>query len=72
MRVTDCLLDIDLLTSKYLTPEYISAVAFALFFSITVNYALLLIIVHFFYTFNSIKELAAGSNLSSIRRGRSK
>ena len=72
MRVTDCLLDIDLLTSKYLTPEYISAVAFAMFFSITVNYALLLIIVQFFYTFNSIKELAAGSNLSSIRRGRSK
>ena len=45
--VTNCLLDVDLLTSKYLTLEYISAVAFALFVSITVNNALVLIIVHF-------------------------
>jgi hypothetical protein len=47
-NVSDCLLDINLLTSKYLTPGYISAVAFAMFVSITEYYALVLIIVHFF------------------------
>jgi hypothetical protein len=57
--VTNCLLDVDLLTSKYLTLEYISAVAFALFVSITVNNAVVLIIVHF-YAFNSIKESRRG------------
>jgi hypothetical protein len=63
MRVTDCLLDIDLLTSKNLTPEYISAVTFAMFFSITINYALLLIIVQFFLYIQFDQRVSRGFSL---------